>query len=86
MTGAWSGSWAPDKPGRARRDPRIQPRKGDHLAKVVTFSSNGVSVVQGRRVLSVHGDVVEYTPKRVRRKCSRKEWRAWARNTGIVAP
>lgn len=84
MTGAWSGSWAPSTTERLERNPRINPRKGDHLAKVITFKANGVETVQGRRVLAVRGDIIEYTPKRVVRHCTRREWRIWAANTGRV--
>lgn len=70
---------------KRERNPRITPRKGDHLAKVVTFRANGVRVIQARLVLSVKGNVVTYTPKRAVHRCTRLEWQVWAHHARLVA-
>lgn len=59
----------------AMRDPRINPQAGDYLAKVKDRR------VHSRTVISVVADVICYTSKRVKRWCSREEWRKWAKGT-----
>ncbi len=72
-------------------DPRINPRPGDRLAKVLTNRA-GVSGVFSRRVLALEqrfpdGTVVVWTRKRDNQpcRCTLSEWRAWAKNVSKVA-
>ncbi|MCW5550874.1 MAG: hypothetical protein KIS67_01780 [Verrucomicrobiae bacterium] len=73
------------------RDPRLHPRPGDVLARVLT-NRVGVSGVFSRRVLAVETQfpgvtVVVWTRKQTNRPCrsTLKEWRAWARHAGKKA-
>jgi hypothetical protein len=73
------------------RDPRIHPRPGDRLAKVLT-SRAGVSGVFSRRVLAVDKSyprkiTVVWTRKRSNQpcRCTLAEWRAWAKDASIAA-
>ncbi|HQL80536.1 MAG TPA: hypothetical protein PLU91_20230 [Verrucomicrobiota bacterium] len=73
------------------RDPRINPRPGDRLAKVLT-NHTGVTGVFSRRVLALEkrfpdGLVVVWTRKRSNRpcRCSLKEWRRWAKSASKPA-
>jgi hypothetical protein len=61
------------------RDPRINPRKGDKLAKVTD------NRVHTRTVIGVTNGIVCYTPKRVRCYCSLKDWRKWAKDAQVPA-
>jgi hypothetical protein len=72
------------------RDPRINPRSGDRLAKMRTNRA-GVSGVFSRRVLALEkhfpgGIVVVWTRKRSNHpcRCTLREWRAWAKNASRV--
>jgi len=67
------------------RDPRINPRKGDRLAKV-TVNRARVRMVISRTVISVVAGVICYTPKRVLCHCSREDWCKWAKDCHIVKP
>ena len=67
-----------------KRDPRLSPRPGDRLAKVVKLSK--FSVVISRTVLAVeqrypHGTTIVYTRKRPTRpcRCSLTDWKRWAK-------
>jgi hypothetical protein len=73
------------------RNPRINPRPGDRLAKVLTNRA-GVTGVFSRRVLVLeqHGPrttTVIWTRKRPDRpcRCTLTEWRAWAENAIVAA-
>lgn len=73
------------------RNPRINPRPGDRLAKVLTNRA-GVTGVFSRRVLGLEkripaGLVVVWTRKRPDRpcRCTLIEWRVWAKNASKVA-
>jgi hypothetical protein len=73
------------------RNPRINPRPGDRLAKVLTNRA-GVSGVFSRRVLALEkrfsdGLVVVWTRKRSDHpcRCTLKEWRAWAKGASKPA-
>jgi len=73
------------------RNPRINPRPGDRLAKVLTNRA-GVSCVFSRRVLAVEKSyprtiTVVWTRKRSSNpcRCTPVEWRAWAKNASRVA-
>jgi hypothetical protein len=73
------------------RNPRINPRPGDRLAKILTNRA-GVSGVFSRRVLALEtrfpdSIVVVWTRKRDNRpcRCTLGEWRAWAKNASKVA-
>ena len=73
------------------RDPRINPRPGDRLAKVLTNRA-GVTGVFSRRVLALerrfpNRKVVVWTRKRHNRpcRCTLAEWRAWAKNANVPA-
>jgi hypothetical protein len=73
------------------RNPRINPRPGDRLAKVLTNRA-GVTGVFSRRVLALEkcypsSSTVVWTRKRSNRpcRCTLKEWRAWAKNASVVA-
>ena len=72
-------------------NPRINPRPGDRLAKVLTNRA-GVSGVFSRRVLALEkrfpdGIVVVWTRKRSNRpcRCTLCEWRAWAKSASRPA-
>jgi len=72
-------------------NPRINPRPGDRLAKVLTNRA-GVSGVFSRRVLALEkrfpdGIVVVWTRKRSNRpcRCTLREWRAWAKSASRPA-
>jgi hypothetical protein len=76
---------------KPRRKPRLHPRPGDRLAKVLT-SRAGVSGVFSRRVLAVEKRyprriTVVWTRKRSNQpcRCTLAEWRAWAKNASIAA-
>jgi len=73
------------------RNPRINPRPGDRLAKVLTNRA-GVSGVFSRRVLALEkrfpdGIVVVWTRKRSSQpcRCTLTGWRQWAKNASKVA-
>jgi hypothetical protein len=73
------------------RNPRINPRPGDRLAKILTNRA-GVSGVFSRRVLALEtryprGTTVVWTRKRDNRpcRCTLGEWRAWAKNASKPA-
>jgi hypothetical protein len=73
------------------RNPRINPRPGDKLAKVLT-NRVGVTGVLSRRVLALErrfpdSIVVVWTRKRHNRpcRCTLAEWRAWAKNASKPA-
>ena len=73
------------------RNPRINPRPGDRLVKVLTNRA-GVTGVFSRRVLALerrfpNRKVVVWTRKRHNRpcRCTLAEWRAWAKNASNVA-
>ena len=75
----------------AMRNPRINPRPGDRLAKVLTNRA-GVSGVFSRRVLALEkrfpdGTVVVWTRKRSNHpcRCTLREWRAWAKSASKPA-
>lgn len=55
-----------------------KPKPGERFAKVVT-NRRGVTAVQSRTVRYVAQCGVFYTPKRVSRYASFREWRAWAK-------
>ena len=68
-----------------KRDPKLNPRPGDRVAKVLA-NRRGVTGVFSRAVLALekgtpHGTTVVYTRKRANRpcRCSLTEWRRWAR-------
>jgi hypothetical protein len=76
---------------KPRRNPRINPRPGDRLAKILT-SRAGVSGVFSRRVLAVEKSyprriTVVWTRKRSNQpcRCTLAEWRAWAKNASVAA-
>ena len=67
-----------------KRNPRIYPRPGDRLAKIVRLPK--FSIVTTRIVLALEkrwprGTTVVYTRKRPNRpcRCSLSEWRHWAK-------
>ena len=73
------------------RNPRMNPRPGDRLAKILTNRA-GVSGVFSRRVLALEklyprGTTVVWTRKRSDRpcRCTLREWRAWAKSASKVA-
>jgi hypothetical protein len=73
------------------RDPRINPRPGDWLAKILT-SCAGVTGVFSRRVLVLEKryprtTTVIWTRKRPDRpcRCTLTEWRAWAKHAIVAA-
>ena len=73
------------------RSPRINPRPGDRLAKVLTNRA-GVKGVFSRRVLALERRfpdriVVVWTRKRPNRpcRCTLSEWRAWAKDAIVAA-
>ena len=73
------------------RNPRINHRPGDRLAKLLT-NRVGVTGVFSRRVLAVEKSyprrtTVIWTRKRPERpcRCTLDEWRAWAKNASKVA-
>ena len=73
------------------RNPRINPRPGDRLAKILTNRA-GVSGVFSRRVLALErlyprNTTVVWTRKHPNRpcRCTLTEWRAWAENASKVA-
>ena len=73
------------------RNPRINPRPGDRLVKVLTNRA-GVTGVFSRRVLALerrfpNRKVVVWTRKRHNRpcRCTLAEWRAWAKNANVPA-
>lgn len=73
------------------RNPRINPRPGDRLAKILTNRA-GVKGVFSRRVLALErrfrdSIVVVWTRKRPNRpcRCTLAEWRVWAKNASNVA-
>jgi len=74
------------------RDPRINPRRGDRLVRILTNRA-GVPGVFSRRVLALEkrfpeGIVVVWTHKRSNRpcRCTLREWRAWAKKASKVNP
>jgi hypothetical protein len=69
------------------RNPRINPRPGDRLAKVIT-SRAGMKGIFSRTVLALETRypnriVVVWTRKRPNRpcRCTLAQWRAWAKTT-----
>jgi hypothetical protein len=73
------------------RDPRINPRPGDRLARIQTNRLK-VSGLFSRRVLALEkrvpdGIVVVWTRKRSDQpcRCTLTEWRVWAKNARKVA-
>jgi len=73
------------------RTPRINPRPGDRLAKLLTNRA-GVTGVFSRRVLALekrypHSTTVVWTRKRPDRPCRSTliEWRAWAKHAIVAA-
>ncbi len=73
------------------RNPRINPRPGDRLAKVLTNRA-GVTGVFSRRVLALEkrfpdGVVVVWTRKRSDHacRCTLREWQAWAKSASKPA-
>jgi len=73
------------------RNPRINPRPGDRLAKLLTNRA-GVTGVFSRRVLALekgspNGAIVVWTRKRPEHPCRSTliEWRAWAKNAHVAA-
>jgi hypothetical protein len=73
------------------RDPRINPRPGDRLAKVLTNRA-GVTGVFSRRVLVLENrhprtTIVVWTRKCPERpcRCTLDEWRAWAEHAIVAA-
>jgi len=75
----------------AMRDPRINPRPGDRLAKVLTNRA-GMTGVYSRRVLALEkryprSTTVVWTRKRSNRpcRCTLSEWRLWAKSASKVA-
>jgi hypothetical protein len=73
------------------RNPRINPRPGDRLAKVLTNRA-GVKGVFSRRVLALERRfpnhiVVVWTRKRHNRpcRCTLGECRAWAKSANVPA-
>ena len=73
------------------RNPRINPRPGDRLAKVQTNRA-GVTGVFSRRVLVLEKrhprtTIVVWTRKRPDRpcRCTLLEWRAWAKHAIVAA-
>jgi hypothetical protein len=73
------------------RNPRINPRPGDRLAKVLTNRA-GMTGVFSRRVLALEkpfpdGVVVIWTRKRSDHpcRCTLREWRAWAKTASKPA-
>jgi hypothetical protein len=73
------------------RNPRINPRPGDRLAKLLTNRA-GVTGVFSRRVLVLEQPdprttTVVWTRKRTDRpcRCTLTEWRAWAKNARAAA-
>ena len=75
----------------AMRNPRINPRPGDRLAKVLTNRA-GVKGVFSRTVLALEpryprSTTVVWTRKRTNRpcRCTLTEWRAWAKNAAVPA-
>jgi hypothetical protein len=73
------------------RNPRINPRLGDRLAKVLTNRA-GVKGVFSRRVLALEmryprSTTVVWTRKRHNRlcRCTLGEWRVWAKTASKVA-
>ena len=73
------------------RTPRINPRPGGRLAKLLTNRA-GLTGVFSRRVLVLEmrrtrTTTVVWTRKRPDRhcRCTLTEWRAWARNAIVAA-
>ena len=73
------------------RNPRINPRPGDRLAKVLTNRA-GMTGVYSRRVLALErryprSTTVVWTRKHPNRpcRCTLTEWRAWAKNASVPA-
>ena len=73
------------------RNPKINPRPGDRLAKILTNRA-GVKGVFSRRVLALErlyprSTTVVWTRKQSNRpcRCTLAEWRAWAKNASKVA-
>ena len=73
------------------RNPRINPRPGDRLAKVLTNRA-GVTGVVSRRVLALEKrypctTTAVWTRKHSNRpcRCTLDEWWAWAKNASKVA-
>ncbi len=73
------------------RNPRINPRPGDRLAKILTNRA-GVTGVFSRRVLALEkrlpdGVIVVWTQKRPEHpcRCTLVEWKAWAKNARVAA-
>jgi hypothetical protein len=73
------------------RNPRINPRPGDRLAKLLTNRA-GVTGVFSRRVLVLEKryprtTIVVWTRKRTDRpcRCTLTEWRAWAKHAIVAA-
>lgn len=74
-----------------KRDPRLKPRRGDRLAKIVKLPK--FSVVVSRTVLAIEkryprGTTVVYTRKRPNRpcRCSLSAWKQWAKAAKCPAP
>ena len=73
------------------RNPRINPRPGDRLAKLLT-NRVGVTGVFSRRVLELEKrhprtTTVVWTRKHPGRacRCTLSEWRAWAKHAIVAA-
>lgn len=73
------------------RNPRINPRPGDRLAKVLTNRA-GVTGVFSRRVLVLEKSyprttTIVWTRKRPDRpcRCTITKWRAWAKHAILAA-
>jgi len=74
----------------ATRNPRINPRPGDRLARVLTNRA-GVSGVFSRTVLALEKHfpdsiVVVWTRKRRNQpcRCTLSEWRLWAKKSEVA--
>jgi len=66
------------------RDPRINPKAGDRIARVMR-NRNGVTGVFTRIVLETCGDLIIYCRKRPERpcKCHLIDWREWSREAKV---
>ena len=72
------------------RNPRISPRPGDRLAKVLTNRA-GMTGVYSRSVLALEkryprDTIIVWTRKRPNRpcRCTLAEWRKWAKKAVVV--
>lgn len=71
----------------AKHDPRINPRRGDWIARLIK-NRLGFAGIHKRMVLRSDGHTVVWYRKRPTRpcRCTLKEWREWARHASIGAP